>query len=221
MNNWPFAAVWADLDVGGIREIVTVALRGFVAVVAAFLIWIVSGPLLRLLYRAATRRPAPGWAVGGGRLASAVLVGLLVFWYLPLGGGGGSGWGLFGGGGGSGTGPGKGGPGEGTGTGKEKTTKETREGKEVLLVELIVPRPGVEPDGRFYLVGGKEPPRKLEEIDKLLQENQGRFGQMEIRCYANTPAEESRPVRDLKALAVRRGLTPVVPAEYLDKERSP
>src|SRR5689334_18126058 len=67
--------------------------------------WFVTGPVTRLLYRGAFQRPAPGWLVSWARLGGAALVGLLLFYFLPLGGGRGFGWGP---GAGSGPGPGRG-----------------------------------------------------------------------------------------------------------------
>jgi hypothetical protein len=216
----PFAALWADFDLSGIRDFIFLVLRLFLAVAAAFLAWLLAGPLLRALYRVVVRRPAPGFPVSVGRLASAVAVGVLVFWYLPIGGGGG-GLGLFGGGSGSGSGAGPGGPHEGTGKGKDETAKDAGiPGTEVLRIEMVVSKRVPRGDDRYYLKDGQEPPRNLESIKKLLEENNKRWGQMEIIIYANGPAEESGAVQDLKELARQHGLTPVVPEQYLNKEKA-
>jgi hypothetical protein len=213
----PFATLWADFDLGAIRQAVTVALRIFLAAAAAFLVWLVSGPLLRMLYRLASRRPAPGFLVSAGRLASAAVVGILVFWYLPLGGGGGSGWGLFGGGGG-GEGAGPGGPGQGTGTGKDKEAKDTGQPtKEVLRIEMVASKLVPRGDDHYYLIDGKEP-RNRKEIKKLLEDNKGRWGQMDILTGPDTPSKVSAAVQNLEGLAREHGLTPVVREHYVKKE---
>src|SRR5207237_576250 len=63
----------------------------------------------RLTYRLAVQKPIPRWLLPLAKVGSAALIGLLVFFLIPLGGGPG-GWGYGPGlGGGPGKGPGAGG----------------------------------------------------------------------------------------------------------------
>src|SRR5207244_7010437 len=64
-----------------------------VAAGGALVGYFLSGPVLRALYRLAFQRPIPGWLLPLGKLGSAALIGLLIFFFLPLGGGDGWGWG--------------------------------------------------------------------------------------------------------------------------------
>jgi hypothetical protein len=221
--NVPFFA--AFLDLSGIQQAIFFIVRVFLGIVAGLLGWLVGGPLVRLLHRLAFRRPAGGLPVFVGRLAIAVLVGFLVFWYFPIGGGGrGWGWGP-GSGGGPGAGPGKGGTELDSGTGKGKgqyTAPENtarKPGKETLVIELIASKQYEPGSDRYYLVGGKLPALKLQEIGEILKTGEGRWGQVEIRIYANSVAEDHPAVVELKQLTERQGLRWVRPAEYLGKEK--
>jgi len=215
----------AFLDLSGIQQAIFFIVRVFLGVVAGLLGWMAGGPLIRLLHRVVFRRPARYLVVFVGRLAIALLVGLLVFWYFPIGGGGrGWGWGP-GQGGGPGAGPGRGGTDLETGTGKGKgeytSPEETSRkiGKDTLLIEMV-PSKRYEPGSdRYYLVGGKALPQDLAEVAEVLKLGEGRWGQVEIRIYANSVAEDHPAVVELKRLMERQGLHWVRPPEYLKKEK--
>jgi hypothetical protein len=214
----------AFLDLSGVEGFIFFALRIFLAGVFAVVAWFVSGPVIRLLYRLAFHRPTPGPALFTGRAGSAVLVGVLVFLYFPLGGGLGWGWGP-GSGGGPGLGPGLGGsPGTGTGKGEGKTSKEGTEqepGKDVLRIELAWEGLYDEGSDRYYVVQGKGAPRALGDVEELLRQNPGRWGKVEVIMYKNGPDEKTLAVQQLKKLvaAQQPALEWVEPLQYRQIEK--
>jgi hypothetical protein len=153
-------------------------LRIGLALGGAVIGWFVSGPVIRLLYRGAFRRPAPGWLMPWARLGGAALVGLLIFYYLPLGGGGGWGWGL-----GAGAGPGLG-TGDGSGyTKAEKAAIADKNGEtskknylEALEIELVGGT-SYQGEGRFYLIKRRQPAVNLAEVDDHIKKNKERLGE--------------------------------------------
>jgi len=188
------------------------AVRIIAAAVGALVGWLTVGLLVRLLVRLAFRRPTPRPVLVLARLVGAVVVGLLVYYYLHPGGEGG--WGLGGGGFGlgGGSGPGK------LGTGTETTFKTTTEKQAAVKAS----EPAAAPDtltiemlggsryigeGRYYLIRGKEPARTLQEVTELLQNNQGRFRKLEILIYPDSVAREHAATTQLAGLADRFGLS--------------
>lgn len=135
--------------------------------------WFAGGPVVRVLYRGLMRRPTPRWLVPSARLGSAALLGLLVYFYLPLGGGAGLGWGP-GAGGGPGLGPGS----SLAKSGAENTSKQqeaatadpAKKGTKNLEIELIGGK-RYQGDGRFYLIKRREPVVALEDVEKYLVAN--------------------------------------------------
>ena len=141
--------------------------------------WFLTGPVVRLLYRGALRRPVPGWLLPWARLGGAALLGLLVYYYLPLGGGGGFGWGA-----GAGGGPGRG-PGDGSATTKNdkpadaeitNIAKAPIKGIENLEIELIGGK-RYRNDGRYYLISRQEPAVGLEEVEDYLKKSKDRLAE--------------------------------------------
>src|SRR6185295_17363677 len=126
------------------------------------------------------------------KFCTGAVLSALLYTLVHLGSGGGWGWG---GGGGSGSGGGKGdGKGSGTGelkmpgdpskkgtTGEPKTSAPSRE---ILTVELLGGNryPG---DGKYYLVGGKEPAITLAAFDEILK-NRGEKIELHIRYSADS-----------------------------------
>src|SRR5947209_15607769 len=110
-------SVFAQL---GLPEAALAVLRVIAGVGGAFVGWFVSDPLARVTYRLAAGKPIPGWTLPWIKVAGAILVGLLVYFFIPLGGGPG-GWGY---------GPGLGGgPGKGPGEGGTQTNGNAASGK--------------------------------------------------------------------------------------------
>jgi hypothetical protein len=151
------------------------ALRVAAGIGGALAGWFVTGPVVRLLYRGAFQRPAPGWVLPWARLGGAALFGLLLFYFLPLGGGSGFGWGP-GAGGGPGLGP-------GNGSGKladdktervNKTVKNAGKDLESLEIELVGGTRFLG-SGRFYLINRREPAMALEEVEDYFKKHQERL----------------------------------------------
>jgi hypothetical protein len=149
------------------------------AVGGAFLGYLLSGPLVRGMYRAAFHRPTPRLFAFWGKVLSGLLVGFLCYWFLPIGGDGGLGWG---------TGPG-GGPGRGPGEGnkgapfakddKDKVVEKEKEKKSQIDIRtkihvlLLGPKHKVK-DDKYYLVDKATTPEDLDALKKRLagKENQ-------------------------------------------------
>jgi hypothetical protein len=140
--------------------------------------WFVSGPVIRLLYRGAFRRPAPGWLMPWARLGGAALIGLLVFYFLPLGWGGGWGWGAGAGGG----------PGLGTGDGSAYTKAEkaaiadkngeTSKKNDIEALEIeLVGGTRYQGEGRFYLIKRRQPAVNLGEVEAYIKKNKERLAE--------------------------------------------
>jgi hypothetical protein len=146
------------------------------------------------------------------RIAGAVAVGLLVYYFLHPGGSGG--WGL--GGGSFGLGGGTGGTGTGTATGvtTRATTATTAASKTVsapvaadtLTIEMLGGT-RYKGEGRYYLIDDKAPARTLAEVEDLLKMNKGRYGKLEILLYPESMASVTAPVTQLAELAKRQGLS--------------
>jgi hypothetical protein len=96
----------------GLPEAALGVLRVIAAIGGAFVGWLMSDPAARGAYWLAAHKPIPGWSLPWIKLASAAALGLLVYFFIPLGGGPG-GWGY-----GPGTG---GGAGQGAGVGGKDT----------------------------------------------------------------------------------------------------
>jgi hypothetical protein len=157
-------------------------LRLAAGVGAAIVGWLFTGPVVRVIYRGAFQRPVPPRLVPWTKLGGAVLLGLLVFWYLPLGGGGGLGWGPGDGGGpglGPGDGPAKKGSDEPSTGVKSPLAKKGRKDLETLEIELIGGA-RYKNDGRFYLLKRQEPVVPLDEVDDYLNKNKERLDEYVI-----------------------------------------
>lgn len=148
-------------------------MRVAAAVGAMIVGWFAAGPVVRLLYRGIAGRPTPRWLVPWARLAGAALLGLLAYFYLPLGGGAGFGWGP-----GAGGGPGLG-PGSASATKssenetepkKSDSAKPAKKRPQNLEIALIGGK-RYQDDGKFYLINRREPVVALEDVEKHLKEN--------------------------------------------------
>jgi hypothetical protein len=140
----------------------------------ALLGWFVTGPVARIAYRGALRRPVPRWLLPWARLAGAALLGLLLFYFLPLGGGGSLGWG-----------PGAGGPGSGangSGTTPQDKTATTAtaasSGKNLEALEIeVIGGTRYQGDRRFYLIARREPAVTLDQVEEYFKANQDRLAE--------------------------------------------
>jgi hypothetical protein len=184
--------------------------RVLTALVGAYFGSLVAGLVVRLLARLVSRRAAPRPVVGLARLAGAVAVGLLIYYFLHPGGGGG--WGLGGGSFGLGGGTGKGRTGTAAATTAPTTAEKNNTAKttpstsaeDTLTIEMLGGA-RYKGAGRYYLIGSQEPARDLHDVEDFLQKKQGRYRRLEILIYPDSVASVSAPVTQLAELARRRG----------------
>jgi hypothetical protein len=175
------------------------AMRGAAAVGGAVIGWFLAGPACRLLVRAAFHKPTPPLAIYPARIGGAVVLGCLIFYYLPLGFGGSGGWGL---GPGPGPGGGKGSTGNASnGTAKNSAThqEDPSPRREVLEIELIGGG-RYKGDGKFYLLHRKEPPVTIREVEDYFQENKGRL-EVHIVLTSESVGQSHVAVQRLRNLA--------------------
>ena len=179
-------------------------LRVAAGIGAAIVGWFATGPIIRLLYRVTLRRGIPGWAVPPSRLAGAVVCGLLVFYFLPLGGGAGWGWGP-GAGGGPGRGAGEGGDRTDKQANKDAATKEVKDNlpakmiREPVAIELI----GGEQykgDEKYYLLKRQSPAMSLSEIETQFKNHKDRW-EIHIILTSNSVGEGQGALSRLERLA--------------------
>ena len=176
----------------------------------AALAYLVLGPITRLLGRVAFHRTLPNWFVSTTRIMGAILIGVLVYYYLPIGGG--PGWG-----------PGSGGPGEGKGSGfikdgdqqpgtsesgKDKSASksdktETEAPKDILQIELLGGK-RYQRDERYYLLARKEPAKTLSEVDEYLGQNLDKYKIVHVILTKESVSEEDPAVSRLQRLAQQK-----------------
>jgi hypothetical protein len=186
-----------------LTENVLFGLRIAAGLGGALLGWIVSNPVLRLGHRIIAGRPVPGWAVPWVRLLSAGVLGVLAYFFIPLGGGGGLGWGP-GRGGGPGKGPGEGGAytkAESGSTSKEAAASKAKSGREVLDIELLG-GPRYTGDGRYYLLQRQAPPLSLEEVEEALKKRGDRV-EVHVILTEQSVGRHHEAVARLRALLDR------------------
>src|SRR5947207_684544 len=76
----------AAIDFGEFWQVILFPLRILLACGGALMGWLLLNPLFRGLFRVAFQRPIPGALLTVLRFTGAVGVGLLVFFFLPIGG---------------------------------------------------------------------------------------------------------------------------------------
>lgn len=196
--------------------------RILLTILAGLIGWFVLGPTSAVLHRLAFQKPISGQSKFGTRLAGALIVAALAFFFIPLGGGrgpgpGGPGSGGYGtggdqpGGGGKGSGPG-GGNGDSNGTGIGQGG--------VLTVEIVAIKNYEDNSQKYYLIDAKEPARTLGEVEAILKQNKGKWARMNIIVYGNSfPPEGDIVVQPLVHLAERYKITHSIPLEYKTKTK--
>jgi hypothetical protein len=177
----------------------------------AFVGWLITPSLVRVLVRLAFHRPLPGWLVPWVRLAGAALFGLLLAFCVHLGGG--FGWGPGGGGYGLGPGPGdgKGSDGKGAdGKASDKkddsvTKKDSLQSKarDALSIEVLGGQ-RYKGDRRWYILEGKEPARTLAEVDEFLENNRDKYKTLYIILRPDSAAQEHPAVKSLQERAIQK-----------------
>lgn len=178
------------------------------AIGGALVGYFLSGPVLRMLYRLAFQRPAPGWLLPLGKLSSATVIGLLIFFFLPLGGGDGWGWGP-----GWGTGAGSdGGDKAGKSKGKQAASSEGAV-REKLEIELLGGKKYAG-DERFYLVKRTPPAKTLAEVEELLKDQADKLEVHILLTDESESVARSHPAfRRLRDLLQRYRIPTVEPPE--------
>lgn len=203
---------------GDIREIFFLVLRLLAAAGGFMLGWFVTGPVAAVLVRLAFHRALPRWMMYWCKLLGGLLIGLLVFWFLPLGSGGG--------GGGSGGGTGKGvGPFNTDGSGAAKVSDSgkgavegqgTKGGPDIdatkgtvrLDIELL----GGEAvkDGKYYLLGQKSPAVNGAELKTYLEQNRQKLAGVNIVLTDQSVGDSHQAYRYLLQLALDYDLRPSI-----------
>jgi hypothetical protein len=182
--------------------------------------WFLAGPVTRLLYRSAFHRPVPNWLLPWTKMAGALLLGFLLFYFLPLGGGLGWGWGP-GEGGGPGLGPGPGGgPGSGT-DGKEKKggkdgSADKQQSEETVRqrveIELIGPLDPRFKHDHYYLLKRAEPAINLSEVESHFKKDQDKI-EVHVILTDKSPGRGQGALGRLIELTSQYRIPIVVPPE--------
>ena len=153
------------------------AFRVIAAVGGLVVGYFLSGPLLRVFWRIAFRRPIPPRLLPWAKSVVGVGLGLVVFvFFAPFNDNGG--WG-FGGPGGGGSGSGNG-TGDGVGPsvdvkslkspGNKDAATSAAATREIVVIELIRSDRYAQ-DSKFYLLGRKYPPVALSAVEEALNKN--------------------------------------------------
>jgi hypothetical protein len=213
------APLWGAID---LTAPIFLVLRVAAAVGGAVVGWFAAGPVTRVLYYGAFHRKTPGWVTPWFRLGGAALVGLLIFYLLPLGGGSGFGWG-----------PGAGGnPGLGAGDGSGKTKEQTIAGSdksisgkakialEALQIELLGGARYMG-DGRYYLIQRRPPAETLEEVEEYFKKNKERLEEyVTIILTPESVAAQHGAVLRLNTIIEKYGRIPVIKNVNPEPEKS-
>jgi hypothetical protein len=187
----------------GIKDLFFLFVRVVAALGGAVAGWMVTGPVVQVLYRVAFHRQMPSWAVSWCKLIGAVLAALLVFWLVHLGGLGGGGGGKGGGTGKgvgpytNGTGTAQGNPtGKGTGDGSAKGTGNVV--KKPLEIEMLGPTTVTGDKG--YLLARKEPAVNWQQLKAYIQEHKDEIAAVTIVLTKTSVTEKHPPVQRLVEL---------------------
>lgn len=188
--------------------------------------WFLGDPLTRLTYRLLYREAAPGILLFSVKSMAAISLALAIYFWMPLGGGGGLGQG-----------PGKGGlPGKGPGKGggdkagptepPKKDTKPSLDPKldkattdpkkplarEMVLIEVIggerFPTDGKD---RYYLLKKVDPPVSLTELEEYFKQHRSKLEIKIVHTDNSTVINtDMDPTRRLQKLASKYDLPSVV-----------
>lgn len=177
-----------------------------IAAVGGFVVgYMISGPLWRLVWRLAARKPVPGGLLPVLKTCTGLVVAALLYTLVGFGGGGGWGWGPGGGGGfgpgGTGAGDGKAGPSGPAGDGKGKGTGATVKtpGREIFEVEMLGGARYLG-DGKFYLINRTSPPVALDEIETAFKARPDKL-ELHIHYVPDSVGQRTGPAERLRDLA--------------------
>jgi hypothetical protein len=195
-------------------------LRVIAGIGGAFVGWFVSDPIARVSYRAVVLKPIPPWSLPWIKIATAAVCGLLVYYFIPLGGGpGGFGYGP-GQGGGPGLGSGQGGKDTGTVTppdgSSSKDGDKKLEGDKTKPGDKTPPGPVARKPVEIEVLGGKRYPGEqryyllrptgkaltLKEVEAYFKEHGSKL-ELHVILTDESPADENGITADLTRLADR------------------
>ena len=194
----------AFFDPTVVRDVFLLAVRFIVALAAFVVAYFLTGPLVQTVLWLIRRRTLPNWALAWVRMAAGIVVALIVFYWVHIGGWGGLGWG---GGMGDGLGTGKGSPGTGTETATGKgpgTSKDTGSGpplteRKTLVVQMLGPTTA-EGD-KCYRLDPKEPPLNWTALKSHIEANQKSIIKIEIVVTSQSVSRSDPLVEQLRQRA--------------------
>ena len=188
----------AFLDVNVIRDVFFLAVR-FVVALGGFAVgYVLSGPLASLLARVAFHKTLPDWAQAWCKVIGGLLVALLAFWLVPVGG-----WGGGPGGGGKGSGGGTGnevGSGSGKGTASTSAvgklqidgTGKPVDDSGVLVIEMLGPETAIE--DKCYLINRHQPPVNFQTVEAYVARHRTSIKAMQILIFREQSVSKGDPV---------------------------
>ena len=194
----------------GLSEGVLHIVRIVASVGGAVVGWFVCDPLTRLLYRVSFRGATPGFLLLGTKSGGAATLALLIYFFMPLGGGSGFGFGL-----GPGGLPGKGqGEGGSTSNGTLKANKDAKDRKDakttdapnssqqVETVEIEILGGGRVQNNRYYLIKGSTAPLSHDELKEYFDKNHGKIKVIPVLTEDSVGLDrDNNPLIKLKKLA--------------------
>ena len=167
--------IFAEL---GLLETLLQAVRIVAAVGGALVGWFLIDPFARIVHRAVSLKPISRKALLPIKVLGAGLLGMLIYFFIPLGGGDGIGWGP---GTGGGLGKGAGDLGDAKKAEKDKLAKKDADTKKddvkkavavrVPLEIEIISAKNYQMDGRFYLIKRAAPALSLEQVQAYFDKN--------------------------------------------------
>jgi hypothetical protein len=201
----------------GLPQAALMVLRVIAAIGGAFVGWFLSDPLARISYRLVAHKPIAGWTLPWIKMSGAVLVALLVYFFIPLGGGSG-GWGFGPGlGGGPGLGHGEGGKDKASPTPEKSAKVDKKTAAEDKAVardkrQSAVVRKPVEievlgakryqGEERYYLLRANGKALNLKEVEAYFKEHRDTL-ELHVVLTDDSPDEGLGIVEDLTRLASR------------------
>ena len=160
----------------GLNDKLLEIVRVIATVGGAVVGWFLCDPLTRIIYRISFRSATPAALLFMVKAGGALTLSLLIYFFIPLGGGGGPGFGP-GLGGGPGKGPGKGGDKVAAdGTAKADKTPKSAGTFETVEIEILGGK-RFQDDGkdRFYLLKRAEPAVSLDELDDYFKKQESKI----------------------------------------------
>ncbi|MBI2808447.1 MAG: hypothetical protein HYX68_25960 [Planctomycetes bacterium] len=200
-----FAQTFLDM---GIPDGVLHLVRIIAAVGGAVVGWFVFDPLTRLLYRVSFKGATPTTLLLGSKATGAATLSLLIYFFIPLGGSGGLGFGA-GPGGGAGKGPGQGGDSKVARDGKgdkkindAKKNDATPSTKKIESVEIeIIGRDDDDGSEHYYLLKRKKPALTAAELADYFKKNREHIEVIPVLTRNSIgEAQENSPISQLIAL---------------------